>query len=325
VGVHSSAFGVVSGAAAGRLGSVELPVLHRRHQLLALGFTDGELRRLRRTGRMSAVRPGAYLPGAPPDSELVRHALAATAVWPALAGDAVFSHVTAAVLYGLPVWRVGLDRVHVTRARSNGGRARRAVHVHAAPLHPGEIGTAAGLPVTCPARTVVDLARTVPFERALAVADAALHTKLVTPDQLAAAVLRAAGWPGVPAARRVVEFADGRSESVGESRSRVAIQRAGLPTPVPQWEVTDHRGRSLGRVDFGWAQLRTVGEFDGMVKYGRLLKPGQSVADVVLAEKHREDAIRATGLAMVRWTWDDLAPFTDTADTLRHRFRLGEP
>ncbi len=303
---------------------MELPALHRRHQLLARGFTDGELRRLRRAGRMTAVRPGAYLPGAPPDGEEVRHALAATALWPALAGDTVFSHVTAAVLYGLPVWRIGLDLVHVTRPRRNGARTRRAVHVHPAPLDPGEIGTAVGLPVTCPARTVVDLGRTVPFERAVAVADAALHMELVTRDQLAAAVLRAARWPGVPAARRVVEFADGRSESVGESRSRVAIQRAGLPAPVLQWGVTDHRGRPLGRVDVGWPQLRTVGEFDGMVKYGRLLQPGQSVADVVVQEKRREDAIRATGLAMVRWTWDELASFTDTADTLRHRFSLGE-
>ena len=304
---------------------MRLPALHRRSELLARGFTDDELRRLRRTGRATAVRPGAYLPGAPPDSDLVQHALAATAVWPALAGDAVFSHVTAAVLYGLPVWRLGLDRVHVTRPRRNGGRARRAVHVHAAPLRPDEVSTAAGLPVTCPARFVVDLARTVPFEAAVAVADAALNQELVTPDELAAAVLRAGRWPGVPAARRVLEFADGRSESVGESRSRVAIQRAGLPAPVPQWEVTDHRGRPLGRVDFGWPQLRTVGEFDGMVKYGRLLRPGQSATDVLVEEKRREDAIRATGLAVVRWTWDELAPFTDTADTLRHRFCPREP
>jgi hypothetical protein len=118
----------------------------------------------------------------------------------------------------------------------------------------------------------------------------------------------------------VVEFADGLSESVGESRSRVAIQRAGLPSPVLQWDVTDDRGRWLARTDFGWPRLRTVGEFDGQAKYGRLRRPGQSVADAVLAEKRREDAIRATGLAVVRWAWPDLADFAETADTLRHRF-----
>ena len=140
--------------------------------------------------------------------------------------------VSSAVLYGLPVWRLGLDRVHVTRPRRNGGRARRAVHVLATPLRPDEIGTVAGVPVTCPARIVVDLARTAPFAAAVAGADAALHLELVTSDELAAAVLRAGRWPGVPAARRVLEFVDGRSESVGESRSRVAIQRAGLPQDI---------------------------------------------------------------------------------------------
>ena len=42
------------------------------------------------------------------------------------------------------------------------------------------------------------------------------------------------GWLGVPDARRVVAFADARSESVGESRSRVAIALAGLPPPQLQ-------------------------------------------------------------------------------------------
>jgi hypothetical protein len=118
---------------------------------------------------------------------------------------------------------------------------------------------------------------------------------------LAAAVGRSAGWPGCPAARRVVAFADRRSASVGESRSRVLIRRAGLPDPVRQWEVRS-AGRVLGRVDFAWPELRTVGEFDGMVKYGRLVRPGQTPAEVVVDEKRREDAIRDEDLRVLRWT-----------------------
>ena len=299
---------------------MDLPPLLRRSRLLASGFTDGELSRQRRAGRLTAVRRGAYLHGVPPDDTTVQHALAATAVHPELADDAVFSHVTAVVLHGLPIWRIPLNRVYVTRPRRSGGRARRLVHVHTARLDPAEVVIAAGLPVTSPARTVVDLARSVPFEQAVVVADAALRQHLVTPDELTAAVVRAVRWPGAPAARRVVGFADGLSESVGESRSRVAIQRAGLPAPVLQWDVTDRLGRVLGRTDFGWPQMCTVGEFDGMVKYGRFLRAGQTAADAVLAEKRREDAIRATGLAVVRWSWPDLADFTETANTLRHRF-----
>ncbi|WP_240524231.1 hypothetical protein [Gordonia polyisoprenivorans] len=49
-----------------------------------------------------------------------------------------------------------------------------------------------------------------------------------------------------------------------------------------------------------------VGEFDGMIKYGRLRRPGESIADAVIREKLREDEIRDTGPRVVRWTWNDL-------------------
>ena len=55
-----------------------------------------------------------------------------------------------------------------------------------------------------------------------------------------------------------------------------------------------------------WKEQRTVGEFDGRIKYGRLLKPGQTAADAVYAEKLREDLLRDLGFQVVRWTWIDL-------------------
>jgi hypothetical protein len=137
--------------------------------------------------------------------------------------------------------------------------------------------------------------------------------------QLEAATRRAKGWPGVPAARQVLAFADGRSESVGESRSRVAIARAGLLTPALQLPV--RLGGATAYCDFGWPAQRTVGEFDGKVKYGRLLRPGQEPGDAVYAEKLREDAIRAEDWEVVRWTWADLRHFAATAARIRERFR----
>lgn len=87
-----------------------------------------------------------------------------------------------------------------------------------------------------------------------------------------------------------------------------------------QWEVQDVVGRA-GAVDFAWIRRRTVGEFDGEIKYGRLLKPGQSPGEVVFAEKIREDRIRDTGLAVARWTWDELGPrFPTVAARIRARF-----
>lgn len=302
-----------------------MPVPLSRAQLHAAGYSDRELRRLRRTGVLTTVRRGSYVRGAQPEEVTVRHAVAARAALERLAPGTVCSHVTAAVLLDLPVWKIPLRRVHVTRSSGrSGGRANARVHLHAAPLAADEVRLASGLPATEVARTVVDLARTVPFEEAVAVADAALRADreraaLVEPAVLSAALVRAARWPGAPAARRAVAFADGRSASVGESRSRVALARARLPAPVLQWEVRDGQGRLVGRCDFGWPHARTVGEFDGQIKYGRSLRPGQEPGEVVFAEKVREDRLRDLGLAVVRWTWDDLTDFTTVADRLRDR------
>lgn len=254
------------------------------------------------------------------DQPAARHALQLGAALEDLADGAVASHVSAAVLHGLPTWGMSLQRLHVSRDRRRSGvRVGRYVHVHSAPLQAEEV-VVNGMPATSVSRTVVDLARSVPFEQAVVVADNALARGLVDRPGLESALRRAARWPGIPAARRVIAFADARSESVGESRSRVVIHRAGLPAPVLQWEVWAD-GRLLGRVDFGWPGLAAVGEFDGRIKYGRLLRPGQQPGDVVYVEKLREDELRGTGLGVTRWTWVDLDRFGPVADRLRRTFR----
>ena len=61
-----------------------------------------------------------------------------------------------------------------------------------------------------------------------------------------------------------------------------------------------------------------------MIKYGRLLKPGQSVGEVVMDEKNREDRLReVTGWSMIRFTWSDLHVRGVTAERVRRMMRLG--
>jgi hypothetical protein len=164
-----------------------------------------------------------------------------------------------------------------------------------------------GLPVVSAARTVVDLARTLPFEEGVVAADGALHRKIVTAAELADEV-RAAKWrTGAARAAAVVAFADGESESVGESRSRVIMRRGGLPAPKLQVVVRDTAHEEIGRCDFGYTDIRVAAEFDGRVKYGRLLRAGETPGDAVFREKQREDRLRDAGWIVTRWVWDELS------------------
>jgi hypothetical protein len=290
------------------------PGLDLRPHLLADGITDAELRGLRRRGVLTTVRPGAYLHGPQPDDAVAYHLLAVRAALPRLGAETVLSHVSAAVVHGLPLWSVLPHRVQATRSRVSGARRSGVVDLHAAALDLDEVVVVDGLPATTVARTVADLGRSLPFDRALVPADGALHHGLVTSDELVAAVDRAGRRPRNTVARRVVAFADGRAESPGETRSRLAIRRAGLPTPVLQYAVIGTR------CDFYWEEFATVGEFDGRVKYGRYLRPGQTPGDAVFAEKRREDALRDHGKEVARWVWDELEPFDEAAARIRRAF-----
>jgi len=293
--------------------------IHRAAELRAAGYMADELRRMLRSGAVTALRRGVYVEGAQPDDAAARHALLTRAAVAELDGSAVVSHVSAAVLHGLPVWGLPLEVVQVTRnRRRTGARCGTRVHLHSAPLTEDKTVVVDGVLCTTVARAVVDMAREAPFEQSLVSADAALRSGLDR-GELGEALQRARGWQGVPAARRVAAFADGRSESVGESRSRVAIALAGLPAPLLQFPV--RYGRSTAYTDFGWERQRTVGEFDGKVKYGRPGEPGRAAGDAVYAEKLREDAIRAEGWEVVRWRWADLHDFATTAARIRERFR----
>lgn len=101
------------------------------------------------------------------------------------------------------------------------------------------------------------------------------------------------------------------------------MHTAGLPAPVSQLEVRDELGRFVGRGDFGWAEARTIGEFDGMIKYGRLLRPGEDAGSAVHREKVREDAIRDLGWFVVRWTWADLNRPADLVSRISRALHRG--
>ncbi len=114
-------------------------------------------------------------------------------------------------------------------------------------------------------------------------------------------------WPYTLTTDLVLRLSDSRIESLGETRTFFACFQQGLPMPEPQFKIRDASGHVLARVDFAWPEYGVFLEFDGRIKYEKLLKPGQRASDVVVREKEREKLVcRLTGWRCIRVTWSDL-------------------
>jgi hypothetical protein len=258
------------------------------------------------SGQWVRLTRGAYAePGpeveamAPWDREVWEHVRTAKAVYQRLGGRAVVSHQSALLLHGVAVSELELARVHVTRLTGS-GRSGDSVCQHAARPPVCEWAEVDGVRVTSGARAVVEAIRATSYPVGVSVVDLALRLRVATVEQLSDALELFANRPGIRSATWAVQFADGRAESVGESRLRVLLAELGLPAPIPQAEIYDTAGRLVARVDFLLSDWGVVVEFDGAVKYG-----GGTPA-ALIAEKVREDRLRDLGYEVVRATWPDL-------------------
>lgn len=272
------------------------------------GYTDSELRRRLRTGQWSRLSRDVYVEDTGPpagetswDRSKRLHLLKTRAVINRLGPGAVVSHQSATVLYGLRTWGLDLSKVHVTKA-SGRTRSDKIAELHRSRFESGDIAVVDGLHVVTPARAVVETACASSYEVGVVLGDAALREGVISPDLLVATADRHRTWAGSPAARAAAQFADGLSDSVGESRLRVLMANHGLPKPELQVEIRDAFGRLIARVDSLLNGARIV-EFDGAMKYGD--------AKDLVAEKWREDRLRALGFEVVRVGWLDLDhPYT---------------
>jgi hypothetical protein len=307
-----------------RVWSQPAPLLIRS-DLMDRGTAPDDIRRRVGRGEWTRVRRGIYVPTVDLRrlSTRQRHLLGIDAAMVGVNERAVVSHRSAAHLHGIELLRPPPGAVEVTNPDGHAGHRRPGLHTYCAALDPDEVITVGRHRATTVARTLVDLARCRPFEEAVVAADNALRRALVTRPELAFAVERAGRRPGVCTADRVVRFSDGRAASAGESASRVLMEQQSLPQPDLQIAIPGLGGHVFAHCDFGWREHRTVGEFDGAQKYGRLLRPGEPPGDRVFTEKVREDRIRELGWHVVRWTWSDLNDPVGLGQRIRRAIEFG--
>jgi predicted transcriptional regulator of viral defense system len=277
-----------------------------RRQAVASGYTPKQIRSRLGDGRWIRIRHGQYAepldttalePWARARQDHLRmvHAV----VNSRRAAPVAISHQSALALHGLPLWGLDLSCVHITRRDDTTSGKVAGVHHHAGGLVDADLARIGALITTTVARAVFETACTTSFEAAVVSFDAALRDHSISADDVQRLLDATAYWPGSATARAALNFADRRSESVGESRLRVLFADNGLPAPDLQVEFYDARG-FIARVDFFFAEFNTVVEFDGRLKYAG------ATGEVLVQEKIREDRLRARGLEVVRADWTDL-------------------
>lgn len=235
-----------------------------------------------------------------------RHRVRARAVLHSLGDDVCLSHVSALVEWRVTTWGMSLEKVHVTRLDGRSGRVEGDVVHHVGVVGPDDVTEVNGIKVMVAERAVIEAASRARSESALVAFDSTLNLRLTTHDDLIRRFDAMTDWPHTQHLHVPLAFADAGAESPGESRGRWLCWAFHLPRPETQYEVRDEHGNLVATCDWGWPEHEALGEFDGRVKYGRLLKPGQEPGDVVFSEKQREDLVReVTGFGMVRLTWTD--------------------
>ena len=269
----------------------------------AAGVSRKMLRTLTSSGDLVRIRHGAYATRSAADwakDDPVRnHVLRVIAVRTWVGRDAVASYHSAAILHRLDLLESPPSETVTVTLPANRQWKRPAsagVVFHSADLPPGHVTRLYNLPVTTAARTVADLARTLPFTDAVVVADSALHAEKAGKPELRQILDSCASWPGVKQARRVVAFADERAGSVLESAARVVFGEHGLDPP--ELQVTIHLPANAFLVDFFWREYRVIAEADGLAKYA---------ADKdLIAQFQRDRLLRDAGYKVVHFTWREL-------------------
>ena len=295
-----------------------------RREAEALGYHDHAMATLVRSGSWHRVRRGAYTYRDlwEPLSNNARYGLLCRAVLRQANTAVLLSHLSSANEWGAPLWDVELSEVHVTRVDGKSGRREAGVRQHRGKLVAEDVTERAGIATVSATRTALELTTLLDVEHSLVEIDALLHANLTSLEALRERYVHMERWPETLRTDLVLRLVDGRSESVGESRTRYLCWSQHLPAPIPNYPIRDRNGKEIFRVDLAWPELGLFLEFDGEAKYRRLRRAGETVEDAVIREKRRESTIcELTGWRCIRIVWADLYRPVETAARIRAQLR----
>jgi very-short-patch-repair endonuclease len=225
-----------------------------RRELLELGVSRQAIGRAIARGRLCPIHRGVY-------SLVARAALPALALEQAAilacGASAVLSHETALALWGLSSLPPGPVQVTVVAGAS---RKRPGIVTYVtSSIDRLEIRRRERLPVTSPARTLLDVAPRMPLRRIEHTLDTGIERGLFSRAALRELLTRHPGRPGTPllAALLDPQRPSSATRSKGEEGLLALLRGGGIPEP----EVNQRQHRYMP--DFVWHRERVLVEFDG--------------------------------------------------------------
>jgi very-short-patch-repair endonuclease len=262
-----------------------------RRQLLALGLGAKAIDHRVQSGRLHLLHRGVYAVGHRRVTREGRWMAAVLAAGP----RAVLSHRSAAALWGIrPTAR---RRVEVTTAKRL--HPREDLHPHCAVLPPDEITTHEGIPVTTPARTLLDLAAVVPRNQLDRALNEAEIRRLQGPAEL---LDRHPAARGTKALRTLLLDARRSHRAPSEAEFLDFVRAHDLPLPETNVIVEGYEADAL------WRGAKLIVELDGFVTHG--------TRRAFVRDRRRDLTLTARGWRSVRVTDDQLARPADLAAEL---------
>lgn len=259
-----------------------------RHQMVSAGMSSAAIAHRVALGRLHRMHRGVYLVGHEIPPVLARELAAVLAC----GVGAVLSHRSAAALWSLPsAPQRELDVTTDQRGRSQ----RPGLRVHRVRTLPaGDRTRRHAVPVTTPARTLLDLSQVVGRRELQRAFEEAAARRLVRAESLLAELERAAGRRGSVALRTLIQRSAGPALTRSEAEARLLALVRAADLPPPETNV------AVGRyeVDLLWRAQALVVEVDG---YAFHSSPAAFERD-----RLRDARLSAAGLRVTRVTWSQI-------------------
>jgi very-short-patch-repair endonuclease len=156
-----------------------------------------------------------------------------------------------------------IDDAQVVDLLHDNRRGPPGIETHRDRIEDDEVELVAGMPVTSPVRTALDLGCWYPIMTAVAAIDALARPTDIEATDVELLAKRYRGRRGIAQARQAVGLFDAGAQSPKESWLRVVLIQAGLPRPRTQIPVFDEFGDVFAYLDMGWEEVKVAVEYDG--------------------------------------------------------------